>query len=150
MQAACDGQIAKPWRREGALTRRLLLDGTFNEAMTFYKYDLWHCFHLGVGKCWVVGGAKMLQLLEPDTTIPLRFLSLGRDYRAFCRRQKLSPYLRKVDRFTFGGTGDSSGSWNKGSVTSNMMRWLEDYCDRHAEEIAEDEQLHFLATYSLG
>lgn len=146
MQLSHTVEFPLPWTRESPMTNYLLTDGGPNGRQRFHRPDCWHNFHLGVGKAFVAGSVHLLQWLEWESSIDKRMAAMGQDYKDFCKRRRLTSFLKKVDKFTFGGTGDSAGAWNKGSITTNFMLWLDDYCERHAADIhaAEDERLLFI------
>lgn len=137
-----------PWGRESALTRLLLHDGGFNSKQRFHVLDVWHSFHLGIGKSWVASGAMMLQQLIPLPTVDERIAEMSRGYRLFCSRNHISPVINKLDIFSFGGRGnvERNGAWNKACVTSNLMLYLEDFCQQHSEEIQHDARLRIFVS----
>lgn len=141
MEESFHRELPVPWDRECALTRRLLVDGSVNGKCRFHVIDPWHVMHLGIGKAWVASGVMMLQTLLPESTIGERIASLAAGYRAFCKREKLDPVIRRVDLHTFGGTAEPNGTWNKAAVTSNFMMFLEDFCMQHSSAIEKDQPL---------
>jgi len=147
MDEACEVPIPVPWSREGPMTRELFHDAAVNGKARFHLIDLWHSVHLGVGKTWVASGVMMLQQLLPDTAVDRRVLLLGADYKDFCRRMKMNAILRKVDLSTFGTTSEPIGAWNKAAITSNFFLYLEDFCERHHEEIQVDERMRIFVSW---
>ena len=75
-----------PWEREAAFTRLLLKDSAPNGAARFHKPDLWHTFHLGVGKSWVASSLLLLlhcccfQLSLPETVSMLALTRWTRNF----------------------------------------------------------------------
>lgn len=135
-------EIEKPWCNEAPFTKYLLHDGKVNGKPRFHCLDIWHCVHLGVGKSWIASGALELQKLIPESNIDKRLEVMSKAYIDFCKREKLVAVISKIDVFTFGGPGkERNGSWNKASVTSNLMLFLEDFCLCYADRIQEDETL---------
>lgn len=132
--------LPEPWDRECPLTRMLLHDGGWNGKCRFHCIDVWHAFHLGVGKSWIASGVMPLQKILPETTVDKRLDIIGRGYKAFCKKQGIDPVIRKIDVHTF-GLKERNGSWNKACITSNFMLYMEEFCRDHAEQIRHDEQL---------
>ena len=138
--------IEEPWSREGPMTRELFHDAAVNGKARFHLIDLWHSVHLGIGKTWIASGVMMLQQLLPDSAVDRRAWLLGAEYKAFCKRMKMDAILRKVELSTFGTTTDPIGAWNKAAITSNFFLFLEDFCERHSEEIQRDERMRIFAS----
>ena len=138
-----------PWGREPALTRRLLHNGISNGKCLFFCFDIWHSIHLGIGKSWVSSGIMLLQAIIPGGSVDDRIAEIGRGYRLYCKEHHIDPIIKKVDIFTFGGRGnvERNGAWNKAAITSNFMRFLEDYCDQHDDLIQGDERLKIFVSY---
>ena len=132
--------LPEPWDRESPLTRMLLHDGGWNGKCRFHCIDVWHAFHLGVGKSWIASGVMLLQKILPETTVDKRLDIIGRGYKAFCKKQGIDPVIRKIDFHTF-GLKERNGIWNKACITSNFMLYMEEFCRDHAEQIRHDEQL---------
>lgn len=146
MDASHTMALEVPWLRESPLTTMLLHDGGFNGASRFHLLDIWHAFHLGVGKSWVASGVMKLQKILPQSNVDLRLEVIAQGYKSFCKRNKIDPVIRKIDVFTF-GQKERNGSWNKACVTSNFMLYLEEFCKEHAELIGDNEALRVFVTH---
>lgn len=139
-------QLPPPWVQEAVLTKKLFHDGSINGKARFYKYDLWHSFHLGAGKLWLGSGLMLLQLKIPAPNVGERFAILNAAYAEFCRREKLSRIIGKLDQHMCGVTlPEPQGTWSKAAVTSNLCLFVEDYLGHHPELIAGDERLQYFA-----
>lgn len=147
MEDALKHELPEPWDHESPMTRELFVDGSCNGKTRFHCIDPWHCIHLGVGKTWVAAGVMLLSELLEESTIEQRIAVLGREYKQFCKRQKLDPYLRKIDVHTFNSTTDPIGTWSKAGVTSNWMLFLQEYCETHADKIRPDPRLRNFAPH---
>ncbi|CAK9096867.1 unnamed protein product, partial [Durusdinium trenchii] len=142
MDASYVEEIQTPWSRESPLTRLLLHDAGPNGKSKFHQMDIWHAIHLGIGKSWIASGVLMLQKIIPESNIDKRVAVIAAGYKDFCKREKIDPVIRRIDKETFGQSSkERTGSWNKAAVTSNFMRYLEDFCREHAEQIRGDERL---------
>ena len=128
MRAAREGPLQNPWIREGVLTQKLFHDTSPNGKNRFHKFDLWHSFHLGVGKHWLGAGMMILQHKVPGSNIDDRFAFLSNAYQDFCRRNKIPRIVGKLHQHLFGSTlPEPEGTWSKAAVTSNLCLFLEDF-----------------------
>ena len=143
MKASHREEIELPWVRESVFTKKLYQDGSINGRQRFFKYDLWHCWHLGAGKHWCGCGLLLMSQVVPGNNADLRFAYISQKYQEFCRRQKLTSFITRIDQHTCSATG-GEGSWNKAAVTSNMSLFLEDLCEQHAELVAGNRRLEYL------
>lgn len=85
----------------------------------------------------------LLQEIVDGSSADIRIETLSNEYRAFCRKEKLTLHMRKFDKHTFGGGGSTepSGAWNKAAVTSSLMLFLEWACGQRSEDVMNDERL---------
>ena len=97
-------------------------------ASGFFTYDLWHAFHLGMGKTFCATALALLSDLMSGGTIDSRFSELTDIFMQWCSETKSMPYLCQItkdmcgwpDRKTF-----PNGMWSKGHITTNFMAFLE-------------------------
>ena len=148
MEESYQHQLPEPWSREGPFTRLLMVDQSVNGKNRFHFIDVWHALHLGVGKSWVASGVLLLQALIPESSIDKRISVLATEYKAWCKRQKVDPIIRKIDISTFGGGGsnEANGAWHKAAITSNWMRFLEDYCNNNLVLESVSQKLRVFVT----
>ena len=117
-----------PWTTVPPLTRWLLHDPTY--PASFYKMDLWHIYHLGIGRAYVASTIVLcLAACVGVQTLDGCFNQLTRSYLAFCKSHGLQPHIRKIskDFVSYGDQKGINGYWNKGGLTTNLMVWLEHY-----------------------
>ena len=145
MDASHTMALPEPWDREPALTRLLLHDGGYNGKCRFHCIDVWHAFHLGVGKAWIASGAMLLQKILPESNADKRIEVIAKGYKDFCKQHRIDPVIRKIDFHTF-GLKERNGAWNKACITSNFMLYMEEFCREHADKIRNDEQLRIFET----
>lgn len=72
---------------------------------TFFKTDVWHNFHLGVGKHWAAGGLVVLMERLPDwadKTMDEKVATLAAEYQSFCAARKMTPYVEELCKDTLG------------------------------------------------
>ena len=92
-----------PWEREAAFTRLLLKDSAPNGAARFHKPDLWHTFHLGVGKSWVASSLLLLSIVFAGNSIDARFDKMNQEFLSWARAEKEYKFISKVDKFLWWG-----------------------------------------------
>ncbi len=141
--------LPDPWEVEASMTRHLMIDQSPNGKCRFHFMDVWHALHLGVGKSYAASGLLLLTKTIEETNQDRKIAVLSSGYRDFCKRHKLDPVIKKIDKFTLGGGGSAepNGSWNKAAVTSNMLLFMEDYCTTNMAKLAGDKQLEVLVAF---
>lgn len=99
-------------------------------ASGFFAFDLWHSFHLGMGKVFCATALALLSDLMSGGTVEARFSELTDVFMQWCSDTKTAPYLSQItqalcgwpDRKTF-----PNGMWSKGHITTAFMAFLEDW-----------------------
>ena len=66
-----------------------------DELALFYRPDLFHNWHLGMGQCFVASSLVLLSDMCAGSSIPKRFEELTHLWRSWCRDQCL-PYLSSL------------------------------------------------------
>lgn len=143
MKASHHEEIELPWTKESVFTKKLYHDSSINGRQRFYKFDLWHCWHLGAGKHWCGCGLLLICQVVPGSNADLRFAYVSQKYLEFCKNRRLTSFITKIDQHTCNAAG-GEGSWNKAAVTSNMCLFLEHFCEEHHELIAGNRRLEYL------
>ena len=133
----------EPWFAESALTKKLFVDKSINGKPRFFKFDLWHCFHLGVGKHWCGAALVLLSKIVPGSNADLRFDYISSAYLRFCKEKRIPSIITKIDQHTCNATG-CEGTWNKAATTSNMRMFLEHFCSTHANLVTGNRQLEYI------
>ena len=116
----------------------------------FFKHDFWHNWHNGVAKVFLASSfvvINMAGVLE-GRSIDARFEVLSTDYKDFCRRHRISPFLKELNRDTFGMDTAQvfpNGTWNKAVVRTHLMLFLGDFCERHLSGKTDDVLLLTIA-----
>ncbi|CAE7721437.1 unnamed protein product [Symbiodinium microadriaticum] len=93
-----------------------------------FAFDLFHTFHLGVGKYFVASVLAILSTLESGGSVELRFQQLTAKYREWCRRSGRTMFVSKLtkDLITWEATSDyPKGTWFKGNLTTTLLEWIE-------------------------
>ena len=143
MRASHCDILEVPWSVESVMTKKLFTDAAINGKQRFYKFDLWHCFHLGAGKHWCGCGLLLISQIVPGSNADARFAYISARYLAFCKEKRIPSVITKIDQHTCNAAG-GEGTWNKAAVTSNMCLFLEAFCHEHAEKITGNKQLEYL------
>ena len=141
----CAGQDQVPWEtiheRDPAWLRTCFSESAFatvpsicnlhhipGQEEGMLAYDVFHSFHLGVGKSFVGSCLALLADEQPATNIDDKFKLLEADFFGWCRSARESPILTKLSKDTiqWQTRGDyPQGSWYKASVTTTFMKYLE-------------------------
>ncbi|CAK9089125.1 Uncharacterized protein SCF082_LOCUS42062 [Durusdinium trenchii] len=105
----------RPSSRGTKLVRTLPHD--HSNPASFFMPDLWHAFHLGVGKSFV---SSAVQLALP-------FIAAANPhYRDFCKKHRRPPIVSRITGtlVSYRDKTGAVGAWSKGSVTTTMMLWV--------------------------
>ena len=117
--------------------------GPAHEGPWFFKHDFWHNWHNGVAKIYVASSFVEINLagMLPGNSIDSKFSALTEEYKKFCKTSNISPYIKALSRETFGMESSKTfpcGTWNKASVSTELMLFLGDFCTRHIENKTDD------------
>ncbi|CAL1127923.1 unnamed protein product [Cladocopium goreaui] len=136
-----------PWFREAAMTRMLIHDSGCNGKSRFYKLDLWHGFHLGIGKSWAAGGLLMIQQFLEGGNMDDRFKQMSAMYVQFCKANKIDKIISKIDKYLCGGGGSAEplGTWNKAAVTTNLCLFMEWFFTENPDVVTHDDGVYYMA-----
>ena len=100
------------------------------EAPLLFAFDLWHCYHLGVGKTFLASCLALMSDLMLSGNIDGRFEELTQAYLAFCDRTHQSPVMSNLTKESLGWPDRSSfpnGQWSKGHITTLLGDFVEDW-----------------------
>ena len=144
-----------PWEDTPAILEGLPLERSC--LTSFFATDLFHNFHLGVAKHWVASSlVSIVERLDaiPGTSVDAQMSWLSADFRSFCRRKRLSAHSYDISRNSLSFTSSRAcpqGHWSKGSMSTQLMLYLEDLCDRCVINKTQDELLLAVASWqSVG
>ena len=130
-----------PWEDEPEIITGLPLIRGASEA--FFAVDVWHTFHYGVAKNFL--GSALVEVITHffnDRNWDLKYERLGKEYVAFCKAQRLTPYIHELTSDSFSMDSVNSwpiGHWSKGAVSSNMMLFLAHVLDVYVVGNTNDE-----------
>ena len=94
-----------------------------------FAFDIFHTFHLGVGKHLMGSVIALFTNLETGN-IEVRLEKVTAKYLSWCKANKKSAMLTKItkDLISWHATTDyPKGSWFKAAITTNMLEWAETY-----------------------
>lgn len=102
--------------------------------------DIFHGWHIGAGKVFVSSTLVLVSEQFDESSVPKRFEKLHDCFFAWCRRQGVRPYIRKLSQETIKWmqtTEFPSGAWSKGSTTTCLLRFIIDFCKERETSIEE-------------
>ena len=102
--------------------------------------DIFHGWHIGAGKVFVSSTLVLSSEQFDESSVPKRFEKLHDCFFAWCRRQGVRPYIRKLSQETIKWmqtTEFPSGAWSKGSTTTCLLRFIIDFCKERETSIEE-------------
>ncbi|CAE7226882.1 unnamed protein product, partial [Symbiodinium sp. CCMP2456] len=133
----------------GFNTEGPLLQIPHDHSVLFYRLDIWHCWHLGIGKTFIASVlVELLDALADEGSLETRLDAMFANYAAHCKKKKVYGYLTSFTRDFLGFDKASSmpvGHWSKGHVTTRLFVWLEEYLDTSFKD-ARDPMIQVRAT----
>ena len=93
----------------------------------FFVYDLWHSFHLGMGKTFTASVLALISDRMRSTNVESRFAELTNDFLQWCEENKVTPYITSITKDTVGWPDRKTypnGMWSKGHITTVFMKFL--------------------------
>ena len=95
---------------------------------TLFKYDVWHSWHLGVGRAFVASVLALMSLECEGRSKEARIQQLSDAYFAWCRQTSTPPILSKLSTEMLNWETNNSfpvGSWYKAGITTNLCLFIE-------------------------
>ena len=139
--------LPEPWVEESPWTTLLLTDMSPQGSSRFWKPDIWHTVHLGIGKDFAASALVLASTLMEGTNQETRFERLTSLYRLYCKATKKVKYINKIDKDTVGGAGkndEPSASWNKAAVTVNMLQFIQHLSEKYKDGFQTNARLKFV------
>lgn len=93
-----------------------------------YRFDIWHGYHLGVGKSFISSTLAVLSDHFPGRSVDERFDALSAEYLRWCKANGETAYLAYIAKETILWPSRSevpSAIWSKGAATTVLCKWLE-------------------------
>ena len=130
-----------------------LLQIPHDHSPMFYRLDIWHCWHLGVGKSFLASAlVALLEAQASDGTMDFRLEQMFADYAAHCKRTKVYAFLTNFTRDFLGwdkASGMPTGHWSKGHVTTRLFVWLEEYLEKCFKD-SDDPMIQHIVSRRLS
>lgn len=108
----------------------------------FWRYDLFHNWHSGMGKYFATSAICTCMELIPDT-IDGAFAFITNDFKTWCAESKESPYHRKLTKSLFGLKESfqdcPDAGWSKGDFTRVIVKWFSDFAARNVVGKTQDQ-----------
>lgn len=134
--------VESPFVGEPALNRVPYIEG---ERAAFYTYDLFHSFHLGVGKSFVAGCLALASEYMWAGNVDARLEQLSSLWLNWTEENHEYAYIYSITRLLLGwpDTGTyANGQWSKGHVTTKLCCFFEAWA---SEQNLEEDDLMRLA-----
>ena len=136
-----------PWDHYPEVLNGVCLGDQF--PASFFHPDLWHSFHLGLAKHWVASGlVAVVEYLDiPNdfaSSVDKKFEWLNTTYQQFCREHGRCGWVKHIDKDLLNFTSSTVcpiGSWNKGSASTHLMKFLEWFSVHYIEGKTSNEIL---------
>ncbi len=123
--------IVKPYTNPSPLLQIPYQVGGTTEEL--WKFDLFHNVHSGMGK-YFASSAIVVCLELIQASIEESFNQITIDFKAYCQRNRESPYHKKLTQSLFGVEGGikecPEAGWSKGDFTRLILKWFGDWCSR--------------------
>lgn len=121
----------EPWFKRPAL---LDLPYDHGKPASLFSYDLWHAWHLGLGKAFLASTLALISDRMSSSSVDGRFEELTEQFLQWCDDERVPPFLSGLSKDTIGWPDRSSfpnGSWSKGHITTNLMRFVASWFRRN-------------------
>ena len=119
-----------PWETKPPLSAIPSVPG---EEPGFYAFDLFHSFHLGVGKTLAASCLALASELMVATAVDVRLEELTNLYLVWAEENKKSLFLTTFTRANLGWMDTScfpNGQWSKGHVTTCVLEFFCDFAQK--------------------
>ena len=144
--------LDKPWQDEPPILGGIPLRPDAPEA--FFVTDLWHNWHNGCAKVFFANAAAMFVYtagLIPARSIEAKLAWLSADFLSFCTRCRISPYMTEFTRDNLSLESQASypqGLWHKGEVSTQVMLYLQNFCERVVANVSDDPLMLAIAAHA--
>ena len=116
-----------PWNVASPLCAIPYVDG---EEAAFWSFDLFHAYHLGVGKTFVAACLALASETIGASKVDDRLDHLTSIYLTWAEERHDPAYLSAISRGTLGwpdGSTYPNGQWSKGHVTTCLTKFFLDW-----------------------
>ena len=114
----------EPWLHRPPLLKHLPFDK--DHPGSYFRADLWHCVHLGIGKSFISSAIILSLPVVPRSNNEDRFKWLTAHYKRWCKANHVTAFVARLTEYLVSLRDPSGtvGQWSKGSLTTQLMRWL--------------------------
>ena len=94
----------------------------------FWKFDVFHVWHLGLGKTFLSSYIALLSELQSASNVDARFTQLSAEYKLWCRANSRTMFVQKISKELISWTSTSdfpNGQSHKGAFTRTLMDFAE-------------------------
>ena len=98
------------------------------ELPLLWKFDIFHCIHLGVAKNFLGSLLACLSELEPAGAIDSRFELLSSKYLSWCASNKRAAHCQRITKEHLNWVSTTyfpSGTWHKGDLSTSLLLFCE-------------------------
>ena len=113
---------------------------TPGQLANHFKYDVFHCWHLGVGRNYLGSVLAMLSGLESGGNVDKRFENLTEKYKDWCKTTSHTPHVIRLtkDLIQWTTTTDyPTGGWFKAGLTTVLMEFAKSFCGTVEDPLLE-------------
>ncbi|CAE7458794.1 unnamed protein product [Symbiodinium sp. CCMP2592] len=96
-------------------------------AASNFRYDLWHCCHLGVCKALAGSALALFSETFDGRSKDARFEALSEHYMNWCAQHRRQPLLTKIIKETVSWDNNNTypyATWYKGSLSTTMCEYI--------------------------
>ena len=119
--------VQSPFEGEPALNQ---IPGIPGQRPSFYTYDLFHSYHLGLGKSLVAGCLALASDYMWASSVDDRLEQLSTLWLTWCEENHVSAFIYSITRANLGWPDRSTfpnGQWSKGHITSHLCSFFESW-----------------------
>lgn len=101
-----------------------------DQLPALWTFDLFHCWHLGVAKCFIGGALVLFTMQENHGNVDDRFAAVSEKYQQFCTANGHRAHTQRITKEHLNWTTTRCfpvGAWHKGELSTVLMRFIEDY-----------------------
>eukprot|EP00438_Fugacium_kawagutii_P024301 Skav217542 [mRNA] locus=scaffold467:270702:272252:- [translate_table: standard] len=127
-----------PFQGQPALNRIPFIPG---QQPHFYAFDLFHSWHLGVGKSFAAGCLAMASDYMWATNVDSRLEQLSCLFMTYCEENHETAHLNSLTRPVLGWMDRNqypNGYWSKGHTTTTLCKFFETWAKQQEDASGDD------------
>lgn len=113
------------------------------DAPAFFEFDLFHTWHLGIGRTYLASAIIVFALSTMfEGSIDTRLETVTNRYLAWCTNNKISPVVRRFSKDSLSWPQSNvfpCGRWSKGAATTVISKWLLHECRSNRNDLESNE-----------